>query len=233
MARRKRTIKNKKKQEDEVLVDLVQTREEAQDFIEKNQNLLFGALVAVVVLFGGYLAYKNFYVKEKQTTALEKMWVAENQFAQDSFAVAIDNPGGGNLGFADIADQYGVAEASNAAAYYTAVGYLNLGKPEAAITYLKQLNTDGQLMPILKNGLLGDAYSETNDFDTALSYYKKAANATENEVLTPYYLYKVGMLSEKMEDKAAANSAYARIKAEFPNSNYGRDIEKYLTRTAS
>jgi len=237
MARRKRTIGKKNKpegqnQEDEVLVDVMQVTEEAGDFIERNQTALFGGLVALVLLIGGWLAYKNFYVQPKQEAALENMWVAENKFAQDSFAVAINNPGGGNLGFSTIESDYGVAEASNAAAYYSAVGFMKLGDFKGAIAYLKDINEDGQLMPVLKNGLLGDAYSEEGDFDNALSYYKKAANGESNEVLTPYYLEKYGMLNEKQGNKAEANKAYARIKNEFPNTISGRTAEKYISRTA-
>ncbi len=235
MARRKKTIKKNQQgaEEEDVLVDVMQVTEGAGDFMERNQNALFGGLVALVLLVGGWLAYKNFYVQPKQEAALEQMWVAENQFAKDSFALAINNPGGGNLGFADIEKDFGVAEASNAAAYYSAVGFMNLGKFDAAIDYLGDIKADGQLMPVLKNGLLGDAYSEKADMSNALSYYKKAANGTANEVLTPYYLHKYAMLSEKEGDKSSANSAYMRIKNEFPNSSFGREIEKYLTRTAS
>ncbi len=235
MARRKRTFnkeKNQEQQEDDVLVDVMQVTEGAGDFVERNQGLLFGGLVALVLLVGGYLAYKNFYVQDKQQTALENMWVAENQFARDSFSNAIANPGGGNLGFADIADDYGVADASNAAAYYTAVGYLNLGDYKTAITYLNDVDADGQLMPILKNGLLGDAYSEQQEFDKAIGYYEDAAEATPNEVLTPYYLYKLGMLNEKQGNKEAANKAYMRMKNDFPNSTQGREADKFIRRTS-
>ena len=129
MARRKRTIKKNKQEEvqdEEVLVDVMQVTEEAGDFMERNQNALFGGLVALVLLVGGWLAYKNFYVQPKQEAAIEQIWVAENQFAKDSFALAINNPGGSNLGFADIEKDFGVADASNAAAYYSAVGFMNL-----------------------------------------------------------------------------------------------------------
>ena len=234
MARRKKTIKKNQQtgEEEDVLVDVMQVTEGAGDFMERNQGALFGGLVALVLLVGGWLAYKNFYVQPKQEAALEKMWVAENQFAQDSFALAINNPGGTNLGFADIGKDFNVADASSAAAYYSAVGFMNLGKYDVAIEYLNDIHADGQLLPVLKNGLLGDAYSEKADMSNALSYYKKAANGTANEVLTPYYLHKYAMLSEKEGDKSSANGAYMRIKSEFPNSSFGREIEKYLTRTA-
>ena len=70
MARRKKTIKkNQQTEEDEVLVDVMQVTEGAGDFMERNQNALFGGLVALVLLVGGWLAYKNFYVQPKQEAA--------------------------------------------------------------------------------------------------------------------------------------------------------------------
>ena len=82
----------------------------------------------------------------------------------------------------------------------------------------------------MKYGALGDAYSELNDFDKAMSNYKKAANHGDNKVLSPYYLKKIGMLHEKNGDLAAAKKAYESIKEKYPDSPDGRDIDKYITR---
>ena len=48
MARRR----NKKKQ-DETLVDLVEARDQAQSFVEKNQTAIFVGLIAFVLIVGG------------------------------------------------------------------------------------------------------------------------------------------------------------------------------------
>ena len=55
MARRRN---QKKKQE--TLVDLVEARDQAQSFMEKNQNLVFGALVALVLIIGGFFRISFF-----------------------------------------------------------------------------------------------------------------------------------------------------------------------------
>ena len=51
MARRK---KNRKKA-DETLVDIVEVKDQAQGFVEKNQQLIFGFGIAFIILAGGYL----------------------------------------------------------------------------------------------------------------------------------------------------------------------------------
>ncbi|WP_282780189.1 tetratricopeptide repeat protein [Phaeodactylibacter xiamenensis] len=228
MARRKRN----QKQSDETLVDIVEVRDQAQGFMDANQNYIFGGLVALVLIVGGFLAYKNFYQKPKQQEAVEQMFRAQQRFEQDSFALALTNPGGGYMGFLDVIDNYGGTDAGNMAKYYAGVSYLHLGKYEAALDYLKDYSPAGEVTPVMKHGALGDAYSELGDFDAAMKQYKKAVSAGDNEVLTPYYLKKIGMLHERNGNMADARASYERIKEEYPGSPVSRDIEKYIVRAS-
>ncbi|MCO6490643.1 MAG: tetratricopeptide repeat protein [Phaeodactylibacter sp.] len=229
MARRKRN----QKKADETLVDIVEVRDSAQSFVDENQRLIFGALVALVLVVGGVFAYNNFYKKPRQAEAAEQISKAQEQFERDSFALALTNPGVGYMGFLDIIENYGGTAAGNSAKYYAGISYLNLGKFEAAVDYLKDFSAEGAITPIMKNGALGDAYSELNDFDNAMKYYKKAVNETENDFLTPYYLKKVGLLHERNGNFAEAQKAYQEILDKYPDSAVGRDIEKYITRVAA
>jgi len=228
--RRKKKQKLKEGDQEEMLVDLVEARENASDFIDRNQTSIFGVLTLLVVLVGGYLAYKNFYVKPKQQGVVEQMTQAQYQFERDSFALALTNPGAGFPGFLDIIDEYGGTEGGNLANYYAGISYLNLGQFDAAITYLNDFSANGKTMPIMKNGAIGDAYAEKGELDQALSYYKKAAGMNKNDALTPYYLKKAGMLSEKQGDKASATSYYETIKNDYPTSNDASDIDRYISR---
>jgi TolA-binding protein len=158
------------------------------------------------------------------------MYQAQLQFERDSFANALTSPGSMFPGFLDIQDQYGGTKAANLANYYIGVSYLNLGKYEAAADYLKSFKAKTPEMTIMKNGALGDAYSELQDMGQAMSYYKKAANS-DNDLLTPYYLKKVGMLQERNGDTAAAAATYQKIKDEYPQSAEGREIDKFLAKT--
>lgn len=228
MAKRKK--KQQKKQQEETLVDIVEARDSAQDFFEKNQNILLGGLLLAVLIFGGLFAYRNFYQKPQQQEAMQQMFQAERQFERDSFALALTNPGGGNLGFLDIAEQYGSTSAGNLSNYYAGVCYLHLGKYDAAIAHLQDYSPAGEVTPAMKYGVLGDAYSEKQDFDQALSYYSKAAGASESDLLTPYYWKKAGMLNEKMGKTADALNYYKQIKEKYPDSPDGQDIDKYIAR---
>ena len=226
MARRK---KNQKKAE-ETLVDIVEVRDQAQGFIDENRNLFFGVLVGLVVIIGGIFAYNNFYKKPRQLEAVEQMYQAQIQFERDSFALALINPGSGYLGFQDIASNYKGTDAANLALQQAGVCYLNLGQYDAALDYLKDYSASGDITPAMKYGTMGDVYSELQDFSSAMSNYKKAVSASGNEVITAYYLKKVGLLHQKNGNLAEAKAAFERIKKEFPLSSEGADIDKYINR---
>jgi tetratricopeptide (TPR) repeat protein len=229
MARRKRN----KKQAEETLVDIVEVRDQAQSFLDGNQQLIFGGLAVLVLLVGGFFAYNTFYKAPRQSEAVEQMYRAQQQFERDSFALALTDPGGGYMGFLDVIDSYGGTDAGNLARYYAGISYLNLGKYEAAIDYLEQFSAKGEISPVMKFGALGDAHSELDDFDQAMDYYEKAVNKSDNDALTPYYLKKIGLLQERNGSFAEAKETYERIKQEYPNSAIGRDIEKYIARVES
>ena len=99
-----------------------------------------------------------------------------------------------------------------------------------AISYLEDFSAGGSITPIMKAGLLGDAYSEQGDNDKALSFYKKAANTDKVDVLSAVYLKKYAMLSEHMGNTADALAAYKELKSEYPLTPSGRDIDKYIAR---
>lgn len=229
MARR---IKNQQKG-DETLVNIVEARDAAQDFFDHNQKWVYLIVGAVVVIFGGWWAYKNMYLKPRQDEAIEQMFQAQLQFERDSFTLALTNPGGGYSGFLDIIDNYKGTPAANLSNYYAGISYLNLGQYDAALDYLKSYKPGGEIGPALKFGAMGDAYSEINDFDSALKNYKNAVSAAENEALTPYYMKKLGLLYEKQGQHSDAKAIYERIKSEYPNSPIAVDIEKYIIRAGS
>lgn len=224
MAKRK---KSKKKQDEEILVDLSEVGGQAGAWYEENQTTILALAIGLVVLVVGYYVFNN-YKAGQQTEALEQMAQAEYQFERDSFGVAFANPGGGYPGFADIIKQYGSTDAANAAHYYAGISCLNRGEFEAAISYLEDFDAEGDVLPIMKSGTLGDAWCEQGDLEKGLGFYNKAVGAGDNSLLTPYYLKKVAMLSEKLGKADAAKQAWERLKKDYPASGEARDAEKYL-----
>ncbi len=228
MAKRKNT-----EETDEILVEKVEVAEKATSVIENNQKLIFGVLLGLAVLIGAFFAYNNVVKKPKMNKAAYQLSQAQFQFERDSFTAALSNPGGGFLGFLDIINQYGGTPAGNTAKYYAGVSYLHLGDFNKAIDFLNKFKPAGGIMPAMKNGALGDAYSEMQDLGKAASFYEKAAKATDNEFVAGEYYKKLGMLHENQKNYAAALSAFKTIKEKFPKSVAGRDVEKLIARVSA
>ena len=224
-----RRKKENKNISDEALVDIVEVRDKTSDFFEENKGLVIGGLAAIALIIGGFLAYKFAYKIPREESAAEELYHAERLFMKDSFDLALENPGGGFNGLIGIIDEYSGTKSANLAKYYAGVSYLNLGRFEDAIEYMEDFSPAGDITPIMKHGVLGDAYSELGDFDKAVSSYKKAASSN-NAFLTPYYANKLGMLLIKQGNPDEAKKYFAKIKDEFPSSNEAGTADFYLAK---
>ena len=198
-------------------------------FIEKNQKTITYALVIVIVIVMGFFGYKKFILQPKAEEAVAESFIAENNFAKDSFRLALEGDGV-NYGFLDIIDNYGNTPYGNLAKYYAGVSYLKLGEFDAAIEYLKDFKSDDMMVGANAQGLIGDAYLELNDMKNAVKHYEKAAKQANNEFLSPVYLMKAGQTYELLEQYEDALDVYNRIEKEWYGSREQRMIEKYQER---
>jgi TolA-binding protein len=188
------------------------------------------ALLAVVVLVGGYFAYKNLVSEPNEKKAVEAMFRAEEYYRMDSTKLAL-NGDNVNSGFLKIMSKYSGTKAANLAAFYAGSCYLKLGDFNNAVKNLKDFSTSDKIMQIRAYGLLGDAYSELNKKEDAAEQYKKAGSYSDKEELfSPEYLFRAGYLYESMGKTSEAIAVYQTIKDKYPNSQRGIEIDKYLAR---
>jgi tetratricopeptide (TPR) repeat protein len=199
------------------------------NFFENNQKNLSYVVVAIGVLVALYFGYKYLYIGPKEKEAVNAMYKAEEQFAKDSFALALDNPGGGFEGFLGIIDSYSGTKASNLAKYYAGVCYLNIGKFQEAADYLEDYSAEDDVTSMTKAGALGDAYAELGDMDKAIKLYKEAASA-DNAQLSPFYLYKIAIYNFNQGNKEEAKAGFEEIRSKYPESVQSEDAEKVLFR---
>lgn len=208
--------------------DLQATADRAQDFYSKNKNVINIAILAVVVIVGGYFGYTRFVKAPAEKKAQEAIFAAQNNFAVDSFKLAL-NGDGNNYGFLQVIDKYGSTKAGNLAKYSAGVCYVKLGEFQKGIDMLKSFSSGDLVVQSMANGLIGDAYMELNKVDDAVSYYKKAG-AEDNELLSPMYLFRAGLALEKGNKPQDAIAIYQQIKQKYPLSTEGGQMDKYLAR---
>ncbi len=214
---------------DDTLVDIVEVRDQGLDFFERNRKPIIIAVVALIAIVAGALLYQTFIKAPAERNAAEQMQQAQFQFDQDSFSLALTNPGQGYPGFLDIANEYSGTASGNLANYYAAVSYLNLGKYDAALDFLEDFDAAGDLLPAMKAGVMGDLHGELGDFDTAIDDYREAVDeAGDNFVTGGYYLNKLGMLLRKQGRDDEALEAFRRLKADYSSSAEAAQADKYI-----
>ncbi len=215
---------------EERIVAVEEAFSKTEQFIEKHQTVIIIVVAAIVVVVLGFFGFRKFYLAPQEKEAQGQMFMAEKYFEQDSLKKAL-NGDGQYLGFLAIIDEYGITKSANLAHYYTGLCYLKMGQFENALTYLKKFSSDDQFVGPMAKGAMGDAYLELKQTEKAAELYLKAADMRKNDFTSPLFLMKAAWAYEELADFGKALSLYKRIKEEFPRSNEGRDIDKYISYT--
>jgi len=201
----------------------------AEQYIEDNQKKLTYIIGALIIIIAVFFLYKNRIVEPRNARAVESIWGAERLFEIDSFHIALY--GNENVqGFLDIIDEFGSTNSGNLAKYYAGVCYLRMGEYDNAIEYLQEFSAHEDLLGQMKLNLLGDAYSNKQEYKTAADFYLQAAKKSSSEEFSPMFLLKAGQCFEKIEDKKSALDVYSEIKNKYPQSEEGQMIDKYIVR---
>lgn len=199
-----------------------------EDFFERNKTLLLSVAAGVALLAGAIFFYSQ-YREGVNQEAQEQMYQAQYYFEADSLNKALKGDGN-NLGFLQIAEEYGSTKSGKLAHYYAGYALLEQGKFEQAIDHLKEFNANDLLVQARAYSLIGDAYSELGKLDEAANYYRKAADHKPNKFYTPGYLMKLGLVQEASNDYKAAAESYGRIIKDYYESAETPDAKKWKAR---
>lgn len=225
----------------ETVETTVETNEvvaKAKDFWGKFSNPIIYAGSAVILLVGGWLAYKNFVVAPKQAKSADAIFPAEQifdkmaqaGFNKDSINLVL-NGGNGITGVLKIISNFGGSDAANRAEFIAGACYLHSQDFNNAIKHLKEFSTSATQVQASAYSMLGDASAELKKNDDALSYYTKAASLNaKDESLSAEFLFKAGLFAESIGKSKEAIELFQKLKAEYPKNSHANDIDKYLAR---
>ena len=207
-----------------------ETVSKTEQFFNENKKIIYGAIIAILVIGFGILAYNQWVLKPKQAEAMEQKYPAEAAFAAGEYDLAL-NGNGNVLGFKDILDEYGTKGGKD---IYMLAGVceLQLGNFEDAIKYLKKYKGKNHILSARTLACIGDAYTGLEDYGTAINYFEKAADLSD-DVYSAGYLLKAGVAYEELGDYDKALACYKRIQNNWPQSVEGYDIDKYISRIES
>jgi len=228
----------------EVFETLNVTASKSEQWIEKNQKPIFIVLALVAIIIFGYMGYNKYVLQPKEVEASNELAFPKKYFELavtnnklDSQSVERDSllnlsleGADGKYGFLDIADNYSSTKAGNLAEYYAGISYLKMKDYKNAILHLGNFSSDDELLGPTALGAIGDSFADINQLKDAYSYYKKAANAKDNDFTTPYFLFKAGQTALNIGKNNKALTMFEKIKNEYKNSDQAKEIDYYINK---
>jgi len=204
--------------------------------VSKNQQIILSSILGIVIIVLGYLAYRNFMVLPKSEEANNEMFQAQKYLEQgladeslkDSLFNLALNGGEGKYGFLDIIENYSGTDAADLAEYNIGMIYLQLDEFELAIDYLEDFSSTDPVLKALALGGIGDAFSELDQKNDALDYYKKALNFSDNSLTKPRFLRKAGLVALDLASVDLASEYFSELKDEFEDSPEAKNIDALL-----
>lgn len=198
------------------------------------------AVIAAIVIIAGIVIYKNFFSAPREDKAATALAKAQDAFAQENYAVAL-NGDKTFEGFIAISENYGGTDAANLARAYAGICYAKTGKWAEAVKYLEDFSTqDDALISPAVTAALGNAYANTGDVDKAIKTLQKAADMANSEApegisnsLAPSFLIQAARLLESQNKNDEALKIYQTIKEKYVNSPASQDIDKYIERLSN
>lgn len=214
-----------------------QTLNKQEVFFLKYKKAIVVAVIAVIVIIAGSIAYNTFYAGPREDKAATAMAKAQELFAAQQYELALKGDKSFE-GFLQVASNYSGTDAANLANLYAGLCYANLDKWQDAVKYLDQFSSqDDAFISPSAMAALGNAYAHTKQIDKAVSCLKKAADMANSEAkdgvnisVAPTCLMQAARLLESQNKNDEALSIYKEIKTKYVKSYYNSEIDKYIER---
>ena len=185
------------------------------------------AVVALVVIIIGYIAYKQLIFAPKEEKSYNAIYPGLNLAAKDSTDAAI-------AALEPVVKKYDGTKGGEIAQFTLARQYMTKGNFKKALDLLDGVSISDTYTSVRVIGLQGDCYSELGRFKDALDMYEDAAAKNENEFTSPEYLFKAGLVAEmELKDFAKATELYEKIRDNFAMYADQKKIEKYIARASN
>ena len=220
---------SKKAAQKEELQNVGEILTRSEQFIENNQKV-FGGSVGDRSGGNGIIFSGTVICGPKEKEAQEMMFRGEQYFAADSFELALYGDDYEFIGFEGIIENYGITKTAKLASAYAGLCYKHLGDYEKAIDRLNKLNAADIMVSPALTGAIGDCYVELDQLQKALPYFERAGQS-DNNLLAPIYLMKAGRVYEALGKYDSARGVYEKIKKNYPLSQEGLNVDRYIERT--
>lgn len=192
--------------------------------VETNKKAMGVALGGILLVAALTFAYLYLYSIPRANKAMEAYNKVEFTAPNDSAAAAA---------YKKVADEYGSTKGGKLAALSAAETLYSTGKYADAAKYLKEFDSDDDIINANAEMLLGDCYVNLNKLDDAVKAFKKALDEGEgNPQIAPRALLKLAVVYDSQKKYADALKCYESIKDEYPEFTLGNglSIDSYIER---
>lgn len=198
----------------------------AWQFFDRNRTLVYGALVALVVLvllLVGWIWRQNVRGGE----AAEHLGRIVTLYEEGQFQQALDGSEG-RLGLVAIAEDYGRTDAGNLARFYAANANFELGNFEDARAFFSRYNKGNDILGASAIAGEAAALEALGEFRQAGDLFRRAALHVEIPTLSPQYLLDAGRAYESAGDYDRAVDAYRLVAQDFEDAPVAASIDAYI-----
>lgn len=181
------------------------------------------------VMIRGSHAQISGTVQQREDQAGRILYTAEEYFRKDSIKLALYG-NKNNPGFIAIINSYNGTQAANLASFYAGTCYLKLDDYRNAIKYLLNFSSGSKLIQARAYKLLADAYGDEGVNDSALYYYKKAAQfAEESPAQAAESLFSAAYLADRvMKNVPEARRLFKELQEKFPGTAEAKEAARFL-----
>ncbi len=212
------------------------TASKTEQWVEKNQKIIFGVVGVIAIAALAWVLYGKFIVEPKEADAAEQMFRAQENFEQATNGTKADSlyalslkDAEGKPGFPAIAEDFSGTKSANLAHYAAGIAYLQTGKFDQAIEQLEQFKSDDATLGPLAQGAIGDAYAEKKDLNKALEYYQKAIDMKkDNKFIAARFKMKAGKAELALGNKSKALEYFTDIKENYPTSAEAQGVDAFM-----
>ncbi len=197
------------------------------------------AIGAIAILVIGFLSYRQWMWKPDNEKSKETYFVALNAVANEGKNAVVDTSKAGSKTdpikkLQKSVKKYDGKIGGEVSKYLLASQYMRKGKYKEALVLLQNVSVEDTYVSIEVIGLQGDCQSELKNYEKAYALYQEAAAKNENDFTSPMYLFKAGLVAEKLKKYDEAVTHYEKIATIYPKSFYAKEknLEAYIARNS-
>jgi tetratricopeptide (TPR) repeat protein len=223
MLKPKKGISKREMKEDKLVTTYFKTR----TWIEENRRLVSYIVAVPIALLAIFWFIENNKRQsdERATTELAKVFPL---YDQGQYKLAVDGIPQENIrGLQSIVNDYGGSHSGEMAKLYLADCYFNLKDYDKALKNYQGVDLSDKL--ISSSALAGEAACNEalGKHEEAASLYEKAASKYMTALQAPQDLFNAARNYSKAGNKDKAAQMLDRLKKEFPESSFARDVDRY------